>query len=85
MSRKKYYEKLRKWEAEGYNVLELRERWFPAQKVGGEGPKVKVLRFTLVFPWMHRISTIARLGPYDPATEHLIEEQPRFSSPSAQE
>jgi len=31
MNRKEYYDKLRKWEAEGYDVSELREKWFPAR------------------------------------------------------
>ena len=30
MNRKEYYDKLRKWEAEGYDVSELRQKWFPA-------------------------------------------------------
>ena len=29
MKRKEYEEKLRAWEAEGYDVSELREKWFP--------------------------------------------------------
>jgi hypothetical protein len=32
MNRKEYYNKLRKWETEGYNVSELRQKWFPIKK-----------------------------------------------------
>lgn len=32
MNRKEYEKKLNKWEAEGYDVSELREKWFPAKK-----------------------------------------------------
>ena len=35
MNRKEYYDKLRKWEAEGYDVSELREKWFPSRKGKG--------------------------------------------------
>lgn len=35
MNRKEYSGKLRRWEAEGYDVSELREKWFPAKKVKG--------------------------------------------------
>jgi peptide/nickel transport system substrate-binding protein len=34
-----YERKLREWEAEGYDVSELREKWFPAKKAKGGGHK----------------------------------------------
>ncbi len=32
MNRKEYERKLREWEAQGYDVSELREKWFPTRK-----------------------------------------------------
>ena len=32
MKRREYEKKLREWEAEGYDVSELREKWFPIKK-----------------------------------------------------
>ena len=32
MNRKTYYDKVRKWEAEGYDVSELREKWFHGKR-----------------------------------------------------
>lgn len=32
MKRREYEEKLKAWEADGYDVSELREKWFPAKK-----------------------------------------------------
>ncbi len=32
MNRKDFYDKLRKWEAEGYDVSDVREKWFPPKK-----------------------------------------------------
>ena len=49
MDRREYEEKLKKWEAEGYDVSELRKRWFPAKiekaRSGGRG---WLFGFTLV-------------------------------------
>ena len=45
MNRKNYYDKLRKWEAEGYDVSELREKWFPARRGRGGSHMGKG------FPW----------------------------------
>ena len=35
MNRKEYERKLKQWEAEGYDVSELREKWFPTKKAKG--------------------------------------------------
>ena len=35
MNRKEYHRKLKDWEAEGYDVSELRDKWFPAKRAKG--------------------------------------------------
>ena len=36
MNTKNYKDKLREWEAEGYDVSELREKWFPVRRRRGK-------------------------------------------------
>jgi hypothetical protein len=49
VNRKEYRDKLKKWEAEGYNVSELRQKWFPAKSVIGSN------RFSL---WISVIAAV---------------------------
>ncbi len=50
MNRKEYYDKLRKWEAEGYDVSELRQKWFPPKRRrGGSQVKIWFSGFVVVF------------------------------------
>jgi len=41
MKRKDYYDKLKEWEAEGYDVSELRQKWFPARR-GKGGSRARI-------------------------------------------
>jgi len=47
MSREDYERKLREWEAQGYDVSELRQKWFPAKKAKGKSHKYRWLAIAL--------------------------------------
>jgi len=77
MKWREYYEKLRQWEAEGYDVSELKQKWFPENRRGGRSLarialSLVVVAITMVgglLIWQHISSglpgdeTVATLSP----------------------
>jgi len=62
MKWREYYDKLRQWEAEGYDVSELKQKWFPEGGARGKSRARTVLSAVVValvvvggfFIWQHR-------------------------------
>jgi hypothetical protein len=68
MNRKDYFDKMRKWETEGYDVSSLKEKWFPRK---GKGSTVWVLGIVVVFISVAGIVIWQLSKPPSPSTPYV--------------